>query len=155
MRAGTLNELALVTGERTFHQHADGHAHALHLHVLFLRLRDQESAQFGFGCAGAGAEFDPAVAQQIERRDALGYARGVVDVGRRLHDAVADANVPGALAHRGEKYFGRRGVRVFFEEVMLGGPDVVVSALIGQNRLFQRILEQRVLGIAGTQGRGS
>ena len=68
--------------------------------------------------------------------------------GRRLHDAVADANVLGALAHRGKKYFGRRGVRIFFQEVMLGGPDVVVSALIGQDGLFERVLEQRVLGIA-------
>ena len=62
---------------------------------------------------------------------------------------MADANVLGALAHRGEKDFGRRGVRVLFQEMMLGGPDVVVSALIGEDRLFERILEQRVLGIAG------
>ena len=115
---------------------------------FLLGLRDEESAQFGFRCARAGAKLDPAIAQQIERGDALRDARGVIDVGRRLDDAVTDANVLGALADRGQKYFGRRRVRVFFEEVMLGGPDVVVSALIGQDRLFQRILEQRVLGIA-------
>ena len=116
---------------------------------FFSDLRDQESAQFRFGCAGAGAKLHAAIAQQIERGDALGDARGMIDVRRRLHDAVADANVLGALAHRGEKYFGRRGVRVFFQEMMLGGPNVIVSALIGQNGLFQRVLEQRVLGIAG------
>ena len=32
---------------------------------------------------------------------------------------------------------------------MLGGPHVVVSVLIGKDRLFERVLEQRVLGIAG------
>ena len=36
---------------------------------------------------------------------------------------------------------------------MLGGPDVVVSALIGKNRLFQRVLQQRVLGIASPRPR--
>ncbi len=107
-----------------------------------------KSAQFGFSGARAGAEFDAAVAQQIERGDPLGDASGVIDVGRRLHDAVADTYVLGALAHGGEKYFRRRGVRVFFQEMMLGGPDIVISALIGKNRLFQRVLQQRVLGIA-------
>jgi len=63
-------------------------------------LRDQESAQLGFGCACAGAELDSAIAQQIERCDALGDARGVIDVRRRLNDAMADPNVPGALADR-------------------------------------------------------
>jgi hypothetical protein len=142
------HELALVTGEGIFHQHADGHAHAFQLHVLFLGLRDVESAQLGFRCARAGAKLDAAVAQQIERGNALGDARRVINIRRRLHDAVSDANVLGALAHRGEKHFGRRGVRVFFQEVMLGGPDIVVSALIGQDGLFQRVLEQRMLGIA-------
>jgi hypothetical protein len=37
---------------------------------------------------------------------------------------------------------------VFFEEVMFGGPNVVVSALIGEHGLLESILEQRVLGIA-------
>jgi hypothetical protein len=31
---------------------------------------------------------------------------------------------------------------------MFGGPNVVVSALIGENGLLESILEQRVLGIA-------
>ena len=90
---------------------------------------------------------------KIERGDALGDTGGVIDVRGCLHDAVTDANVLGALAHGGEKYFGRRGVRVFFEKMMLGGPDVIVSALVGQYGLFERILKQRVFGIAGPRPR--
>ena len=122
---------------------------------FLLGLRHVESAQFGLRSARAGAELDAAVAEQIERRDALRDARGMIDVGRRLDDAVTDANVLGALADRGQKYFGRRRVRVFFEEMMLGGPDIVVSALIGQARLFQRVLEQRVLGIRRPRAGGA
>src|ERR1700721_2353267 len=72
----------------------------------------------------------------------------MVDVRRRLHYAMADTNVFGALAHRGQKYFRGRGMRVFFQKVMLGGPHVIVSVLIGKDRLFQGVLEQGVLGIA-------
>jgi hypothetical protein len=37
---------------------------------------------------------------------------------------------------------------VFFEEVMFGGPHIIVSALIGENGLLKSILEKRMLGIA-------
>ena len=38
-------------------------------------------------------------------------------------------------------------MRVFFEEVMLGGPDVVEPAAVGKFDFIERVLEQRVLGI--------
>jgi len=66
-----------------------------------------------------------------------------------LNDSVADPNVFGALADRSEKYFRRRGVRVLFQEVMLGSPDIVVSELVGQDSLLERILEESVFGIGG------
>jgi hypothetical protein len=100
-----LDELALVAGEWIFHQHPHGDAHAFHLHVLLLGLGHEKSAQLGFSSARAGAEFDAAVADEIERRDALGHARRMIDVRRRLDDAMADADVPGALADRGQKHF--------------------------------------------------
>ncbi len=31
---------------------------------------------------------------------------------------------------------------------MLSGPDIIVSAFIGQDRLFQSVLQQRVFGFA-------
>ena len=46
----------------------------------------------------AGAEIDAAVGDQIERGDALRHARGMVEVRRKLHDAVAEADALRALA---------------------------------------------------------
>ncbi len=42
---GHFQVLALITGERIFHQHADRYAHAFQLHVLFLGLWDVETSQ--------------------------------------------------------------------------------------------------------------
>ena len=42
---------------------------------------------------------------------------------------------------------------VFFEEVMLGGPHIVVPALIGEHGLLESVLEKRVLGIADPRPR--
>jgi hypothetical protein len=61
---------------------------------------------------------------------------------------MADADVPGALADRGQKHFRGGRMGVFFQEVMFGGPNVVVSALIGKHSLLESILEKRMLGIA-------
>src|SRR5581483_10513276 len=144
-----LDELAVIAGERVFDQHADRDAHAFELHVFLFGLRDVEAAEFRFRGARAGAELDAAVAQQIERGDAFGDARGMIDGGRSLDDAVSDADAFGALAYCGEKHFGGRGVRVFFEKVVLGGPDVVVAALIGEDSLFEGVSEERVFGIGG------
>src|ERR1700722_17640294 len=96
-------ERAIVAGERVFHQHPHGDAHAFQLHVLLLGLGHQKSAQLGFSGARAGAEFDAAIANEIESRDALGYARGMIDVSRRLDDAMTVADVLGALADRSQK----------------------------------------------------
>ena len=142
------DELALVAGEGIFHQHPDGDAHAFELHVLFLGLGHEKSAQLGFRRTRAGAKFHAAIAEEIQRRDALGHPRRMVDVRRRLHDAMTDTDVPGALADRGQKNLRCRRVGVLFKEMMLGGPHVIVSALIGKHGLFERVLEQRVLGIA-------
>jgi hypothetical protein len=71
----------------------------------------------------------------------------VVDVGRHVDDAVSDARRFGPLATGGEENFGRGGVRVFFEEVMLGCPDVVVADAVGEFDLIECVLEELVLGV--------
>ena len=97
-----------------------------------------ERRQFGDRGALAHAEFAAAVAQQIEHRDALGDARGMV--GRELEDAVAEPDLLGPLARRGEEGFGRRRMRIFLEEMVLDHPGVVVAATVGGLELRQRIL---------------
>ena len=58
----------------------------------------------------AGAEVDPAARDEVERRDALGDPRRVVERRRRLHDAVTEADALRALRHRGEEHLGRARV---------------------------------------------
>ena len=60
-----------------------------------------ERRQFGDRGALAHAEFAAAVAQEIEHRDALGDAGGMI--GGELENAVAEPDVFGALAGGGEK----------------------------------------------------
>ena len=78
------------------------------------------------------------LADQVERGDALGDARG--RVGGELHDAVAEPDVLGALAGGAEKHLGRRRMRVLLEEVVLDLPGVVVAEPVGQLDLVERVL---------------
>ena len=61
-------------------------------------------------------------------------------IGGELEDAVAEPDVPGALARGSEEGFRRRRVRIFLEEVMLDDPGVIVSEPVGGLQLCQRIL---------------
>src|SRR5579885_742638 len=100
--------------------------------------RHAERLEFGDTGALAGAEFDPAIADEVERRDALGTARRMRR--RQLHDPVTQADLLGALAGRTEKYFGSRGVGIFLEEMVLDLPGIVVAEPVGEFDLVQRIL---------------
>ena len=107
--------------------------------------------QLGHARALADAQLDPAVADQVERGDPLGDARRVVR--GELHDAVAEADVLGALAGRGEEHLRRRGVRVLLEEVVLDLPRVVVAEPVRQLDLVERVLDQVVLAVGGPRPR--
>src|SRR5439155_3677830 len=113
---------------------------ALGLHVT------AERRQFGDGGALTHAELDAAIAQEIEHRDALGDARGMI--GGELEDAVAEPDVFGALAGGGEEGFRRRRMRIFLEEMMLHHPGIVIAEAIGGLELRQRVLIEPVL-VAG------
>ena len=80
---------------------------------------------------------------QVERGDALGAARRVRR--RQLHDAVAQADVLGALAGRAEKHLGGRRVRVFLKEMVLDLPGIVVAEPVGQFDLVERVLIEPML----------
>jgi hypothetical protein len=101
--------------------------------------------QFGHRRALADAELDAPVADEIEGRDALGHPRRVVR--RQLHDPMAETNPLGALTGGGEEDFGRRGVRVLLEEVVLDLPHRVVAEAVGELDLLERALQQAILAV--------
>ena len=73
-----------------------------------------KGGKFGGAAALAHAEFDAAVAQQVEGRHPFGDAGWMV--GGQLDDAVARADILGPLAGGAKKDFGRRAVRIFFQK---------------------------------------
>ena len=97
-----------------------------------------ERRQFGDRRAFAHAEFAAAVAQEIEHRDPLGDARGMI--GGELENAMAEPDLFGALAGGGEKGFRRGRMRIFFQEMMLHHPGMVVAEPVGGLELRQRVL---------------
>ena len=126
-------------------EHRDDRAHrVLPDRALFLEAAVE---RFELGNAGAlaHAELDAAAAHQIERRDALGDPRRVHR--RQLHDAVREADLPGALARRGEKHLGRRRMRIFFEEMVLDLPGKVVAEPVRQFELVERVVVEGELAI--------
>jgi len=71
----------------------------------------------------------------------------MVVIGRHQGDAVTQANALGALRAGGEKHFGRGGVRILLEEVVLDLPDVVDPQTIGELDLVKRLLIKTQLGL--------
>ncbi len=64
-------------------------------------------------------------------------------IGRRQQDhPVAQANPRGALARGGKKDFGRGGMRILLEEVMLDFPHVIDADFVGEFDLVERVLDQ-------------
>ena len=102
-----------------------------------------ERLELGDRGALAHAELGPAARQQVEAGDALGDVGGMV--GRELQDAVAQPDLLGALAGGRQERGGRGRVGVFLEEVVLDLPGVVVTELVGELELGERILVKPVL----------
>src|SRR2546425_3265149 len=95
----------------------------------------------------AGAELDPPARDQVEHRDALGDARGMIVAGRHEDDAVAEADALGARGARGQEDLGRRGVRVLLQEVVLDLPGVVDPEPVGQLHLRERLVDEAHLAV--------
>ncbi len=121
---GNIEILAVVLAA-AFREHREDRADRFLEHFLLGFHVAAERRQLGDRGALAHAELAAAIAKQIEHRDALGDARGMV--GGELEDAVAEPDVLGALAGGGEKGFRRRRVRIFLQEMMLHHPGVVVA----------------------------
>src|SRR5438045_2527766 len=123
---GKREVLALEAGERGLDQHSNRGLQTFEPLRAFFFLRDVEAAQLDFARALAGAEVAAAVADKIESSDSFRDSSRLIDVGRHLHDAVANANILGAGGAGSEKNLRRGRVRILFEKMMLGRPYVVV-----------------------------
>jgi hypothetical protein len=119
-------------------KHREDGADGLLEHFLLGFHVAAERRQFGDRGAFAHAEFAAAVAQEIEHRDALGDAGGMI--GGELENAVAEPDVFGALGGCGKKRFRRRRMRIFFQKMMFHHPGMIVAAAVGGLQLRQRIL---------------
>ena len=87
-------------------EHGEDRPHRFLEHLALGFHVAAERRQLGDRGTFTHAEFAAAAAQEIEHRDTLGDARGVVR--GELENAVTEPDVPGALACRREKRFGRR-----------------------------------------------
>src|SRR5579862_6614005 len=59
---------------------------------------------------------------------------------RQLHDAVAQADLLGALARCGEEHLGGGRMRILFKKMMLDLPGIVVAEPVGQFDLVERVM---------------
>ena len=111
-----------------------------------------KAAELGLRRRLAGAEVDAAARDEVERRDALGHPRRMVERRRHLHDAVAEPDARGPLRDRRQEDLGRARVAVLLEEVVLDLPDVVDPEPVGERALLERLLEHAVLGVGDPRG---
>ena len=117
------------------------------------RAVDAEAAQFHLRTGFSGTELHAAARDQVERRDALGHPRRMIEVGRKLDDAVAQAHALRALAGGGQKHLGCARVRILLQEMMLHFPDRFEADAVGQFHLFERVAQQLFLGAFGPRPR--
>src|SRR5271168_221628 len=149
--AGHREILAGKAGIGLENQHIGNLFGSFDSHRAFLFGRNGESAELHARRAFADAEIDPAAGNDVERRETLRRARGMVVVGDDLADAVPETDGLGARGGGGEKHFGSGGMRVFVEKMMLDLPRIVISQLIGKRDLVERLVKQARL-VAGMPG---
>jgi hypothetical protein len=143
---GGILPLPVPAGERLLDVHARDHVERLPPLRALVLAPHAEAAELGRRARLPRAELDPAVADQVEGRDALGDARRVVDAGRDLDDPVAEPDRARALRGGGEEDLGGRAVGVLLEEVVLDLPDALEARALGDLDLFERVAEQVTLG---------
>ena len=95
----------------------------------------------------AEAQLDTTVTEEVEGADAFRDARGMV--GRQLDDAVGESDLLRPLAGGGEEDFRGGGMGILLQEMVLDLPGVVVSELVRELDLGERVLEQIVFSVRG------
>jgi hypothetical protein len=109
-------------------------------HIARLWEGSTPNASSGGRRSFAGAELDATVRQDVEGRDALRDAGGMVDRRERVHDAVGETDPLGALRRGGEEQLRGARVRVLLEEVVLDDPHAVDADAIGVLDLLERLV---------------
>ena len=66
----------------------------------------------------------------------------MIVVGDHLPDAVTEADGFGESRGGSEENFGRRGMRIFFEEVVFDLPRVIEAEAVGQLDLMERLVKE-------------
>ena len=146
LRHGIEKPFALVARIGIHHHHVGDLLSRLEGEIALLPSRDAEASQLHAGRALANPELDSARRHQVEHRDRLRGAGRWVVVRDDLADPEADPDLLGLRSKGGEKHIGSRAVGVLIEEVMLDGPGVVDTEIIGQLDLLDGLLDQLVLG---------
>src|SRR5207247_9667881 len=116
-----------------------GRLHRLLPHVALVAHAAAEGMQLDRSLRLAQAELDAAARQQVERGDALGHADRMA--GGQLEDAVTETDATRALGGGAEEELGRGRVRGLLEEVMRDDPGAVVTELVGERDLDDRVAE--------------
>src|SRR5215471_16516407 len=129
----------------TVRKHREDCLHGLVEHGALVFHGALERLKLGNGGSLAHAELDAPVAQEVEHGDALCDADGMI--GGELENAVTQANVLGALTGGSQERLRRWAVGVFFEEVVLNHPGVVVACAIGELQLRQRVVIELELAV--------
>jgi hypothetical protein len=97
-------EVLAVIFPTLFPEHGKQAAHRVFPDVTLVAETTIERMQLGHAAALANAEFDTAVAEQIERAHPFRHARRIVR--GELHNAMTEPDVRGALTRCGEEHFG-------------------------------------------------
>src|SRR5882762_8583547 len=105
--------LALMPEERILDEHPRNRAERFLPHLALVGTRDSKAAELELRRRFAGPEFDSSAADQIERRDPLRNACGMIVIGWQQYDPVAQPNLLRPLTARCKKNLRRRRMRVF------------------------------------------
>ena len=140
-----LEVLPLVAGVRIHREHVADVLDGLEEDPALPVHRNLEAAEFEFRRRLAGAELDAPVGDEVEGRDHLRRAGGVVVAGDDLADAVAEADVLRALRAGCEKDLWRGRVRVLLEKVVFHLPGEIDPEPVGNLDLFERVVEELLL----------
>src|SRR5258707_7066514 len=135
--------LALVAREMLVLEHAEDGFHRLPADIASNSgIEAQSLYHIGRGAA-PGAELAAAVAEHVERGDALGDVEGIV--AGHEHDGISQADPARALAERGQDHVRRRAVADLGIEMLLGDPEMVEAHLLGGDRLVEGMPERVAL----------
>ena len=142
-----LQEARVPAGERLLHEHVSDRGHRVFPHRPLRAAPDAESAELRGGAGFTRAELDAAARQQVQRGDAFGDARRMVDRVRDLNDAVSEPDARRSLARRTEEHLGRGGVRILLHEVVLDEPHEVEPGAVGDLDLLERVGQDATFGV--------